>query len=129
VVVIFFCNFKPQKENIVKTKKCIKSIIITLFSLLILLYLSGCASTKQEMLDPEISNTASLVTLETRPGIDQKFILIKPNKPVASVILFAGGHGALNLSSLLSLPNLNGERKIFWLEPETCLQNMVSWWQ
>jgi hypothetical protein len=29
----------------------------------------------------------------------QAFILIKPNKPVASVILFAGDHGALGLTS------------------------------
>lgn len=38
-----------------------------------------------------------LVTLKTRPGIEQKYLLIKPDKPVASVILFAGGKGALGL--------------------------------
>ena len=32
-----------------------------------------------------------LVEIETRPGIKQKFILIKPANPVASVILFEGG--------------------------------------
>lgn len=34
-----------------KTKKCIKTILLTSFSLFLLLYLSGCASTKQGMLD------------------------------------------------------------------------------
>ena len=39
----------------------------------------------------------SLVSIETPRGVKQAFILIKPDKPVASVILFAGGHGALGL--------------------------------
>ena len=38
-----------------------------------------------------------LITLNTRDGVQQKFILMKPDKPVASVILFAGGHGMLGL--------------------------------
>ena len=42
-------------------------------------------------------NADELISLETRPGVQQKFILIQPEKPVASVILFAGGHGRLGL--------------------------------
>jgi hypothetical protein len=42
---------------------------------------------------------ASLVSIPTPRGAKQAFILIKPDKPVASVILFAGGHGALRLQS------------------------------
>jgi hypothetical protein len=34
-----------------KTKQCIKSILMTSFSILLLFYLSGCAVKKQEMLD------------------------------------------------------------------------------
>lgn len=34
-----------------KTKKFIKNILMTSFSLLLLFYLSGCTATKQEMLD------------------------------------------------------------------------------
>lgn len=41
---------------------------------------------------------SSLVSTKTPRGVTQKFILIKPEKPVASVILFAGGHGALGLT-------------------------------
>ena len=41
---------------------------------------------------------ATLVSIATPRGAKQAFILIKPAKPaVASVILFAGGHGALGL--------------------------------
>ncbi len=38
-----------------------------------------------------------LVTIVTPRGAKQAFILIKPDKPSAAVVLFAGGHGALGL--------------------------------
>jgi pimeloyl-ACP methyl ester carboxylesterase len=39
-------------------------------------------------------------TIPTRPGVTQSFVLVRPSEPpVASVVLFAGGNGALNLSS------------------------------
>lgn len=48
-----------------------------------------------------------LVTLDTRDGVQQKFILIKPDKPaVASVILFAGGKGALDLGTTFGSPSI-----------------------
>jgi pimeloyl-ACP methyl ester carboxylesterase len=43
--------------------------------------------------------TATLERIKTPRGATQAFILIKPDKPVASVILFAGGHGGLGLTS------------------------------
>jgi dienelactone hydrolase len=47
---------------------------------------------------------AKLVSIATPRGAKQAFILIKPDgKPVASVILFAGGHGALGLKSASSM--------------------------
>ena len=45
------------------------------------------------------ASTASLVSIKTPRGATQKFILIKPENPVAAVILFAGGKGALGLKS------------------------------
>jgi predicted alpha/beta-hydrolase family hydrolase len=40
-----------------------------------------------------------LRTIPTRPGVTQSFLLILPaDKPIASVILFAGAHGRLALS-------------------------------
>lgn len=43
------------------------------------------------------THAAELISLDTRQGVQQKFILMKPEKAVASVILFAGGHGMLDL--------------------------------
>jgi dienelactone hydrolase len=45
----------------------------------------------------------SLVSLKTPRGATQKFILIKPAKPAASVILFAGGAGNLRLKNAQSM--------------------------
>lgn len=50
-------------------------------------------------LAPAHAASADLVTIRTPRGVKQAFILIKPDKPVASVILFAGGNGALGLKS------------------------------
>jgi len=52
------------------------------------------------------SKAAELISYETRPGVNQSFILIKSDKPIANVILFAGGHGNLQLISLLGSPSL-----------------------
>jgi predicted alpha/beta-hydrolase family hydrolase len=46
------------------------------------------------------ANNATLVSIPTPRGV---FILIKPAHPAASVILFAGGHGALGLRSASSM--------------------------
>ena len=54
-----------------------------------------------------------LVTLETRAGVTQKFILITPQKPVAAVILFAGGKGNLDLSGAADQPVLGGGKNNF----------------
>src|SRR5262245_66445779 len=47
--------------------------------------------------------TPTLVSIQTPRGAMQAFILIKTDNPVASVILFAGGHGALGLKSASSM--------------------------
>jgi pimeloyl-ACP methyl ester carboxylesterase len=47
--------------------------------------------------------SASLVSIPTPRGITQAFILVKPDNPVASVILFPGGPGALGLTSASSM--------------------------
>ncbi len=54
-----------------------------------------------------------LVTLETRAGVTQKFILITPRSPVAAVILFAGGKGNLDLSSASGQPVLGWGKNNF----------------
>lgn len=67
----------------------------TLVRLLAVLSLVGCgAACAQE---------AGLVSLSTPRGAKQAFILIRPERPLASVILFAGGHGALGLEGKASM--------------------------
>lgn len=51
----------------------------------------------------EAHAASTLVSVKTERGTTQSFILIKPEKPVASVILFAGGHGALGLKTTSSM--------------------------
>jgi hypothetical protein len=42
--------------------------------------------------------TGDVRTIPTRPGVTQSFLLVRPAaRPVATVVLFAGGNGALNL--------------------------------
>src|SRR5258708_8925822 len=48
------------------------------------------------------ADTATLVSIPTPRGATQAFILIKPDHPVASVILFAGGGGVLGLKTASS---------------------------
>jgi hypothetical protein len=47
--------------------------------------------------------TPTLVSIQTPRGATQAFILIKVGNPVASVILFTGGYGALGLKSASSM--------------------------
>ena len=46
------------------------------------------------------AGSASIVSVSTPRGVQQAFILIKPDHPAASVILFEGGAGALRLTSV-----------------------------
>ena len=47
--------------------------------------------------------TPKLVSIQTPRGVTQAFILIEVDNPVASVLLFTGGHGALGLKSASSM--------------------------
>lgn len=46
---------------------------------------------------------ATLETISLPRGAKQSFILMKPEKPVAALLLFAGGHGSLNLTSATTM--------------------------
>ncbi len=39
-----------------------------------------------------------VIDIPTRPGVTQRFVYIEPGNPAAAVILFAGGHGGLQIS-------------------------------
>jgi pimeloyl-ACP methyl ester carboxylesterase len=56
------------------------------------------------MAGPAGAASASLASIQTPRGVKQAFILLSPaEKPKATVILFAGGHGALGLTGASSI--------------------------
>ena len=73
--------------------------LIGFFLIIFTLSLTGCMTTSTTTKTPGVKTTSALIEINTRTGVTQKFILIKPSNPKASVILFAGGHGILGLSS------------------------------
>lgn len=54
------------------------------------------------------AQTTRTVDIPTRPGVNQRFIVITPDKPKAAVILFAGGDGGLTLEADGRIPKLAG---------------------
>ena len=40
-----------------------------------------------------------VVDIPTRPGVTQRMVVLEPDKPKAAVVLFAGGHGGLQITS------------------------------
>jgi hypothetical protein len=47
-----------------------------------------------------------LIKIETRPDVTQKFLVIRPSQPVATLVLFVCGRGNLDLGSLAGTPTL-----------------------
>ena len=45
------------------------------------------------------AQTQQVVDIPTRPGVTQRMVVLEPDKPEAAVVLFAGGHGGLQISS------------------------------
>src|SRR5262245_33384251 len=68
--------------------------------------LGGCAASLQEQAGPteavpitfEEAFPARFVTTSNRAGVRQPFLLLQPQNPVASVILFTGGAGEVGIS-------------------------------
>ena len=77
------------------------------FSLLLFTHCATRPSTQ-----PASGPLSELVKLETRPGVTQKFVLLQPKNPVASVILFSGGWGKIETSSSFGKPYI-GKAKNF----------------
>jgi hypothetical protein len=49
------------------------------------------------------AQTQQVVDIPTRPGVTQRMIVLKVDNPKAAVVLFAGGHGGLQISPTGSL--------------------------
>jgi pimeloyl-ACP methyl ester carboxylesterase len=48
---------------------------------------------------PSWAQTQRVVDIPTRPGVTQRMVVLGPEKPKAAVVLFAGGHGGLQITS------------------------------
>jgi pimeloyl-ACP methyl ester carboxylesterase len=73
---------------------------IFLWTFFILFFSFGFVSNAAEIQSEEI------ITIESRPKIKQAFMLIKPQNPAASVILFAGGGGKIELGHTNGKPTI-----------------------
>jgi dienelactone hydrolase len=63
----------------------------TVKTLLSLLFLTLCVTHAQAQIAQRV------VDLPTRPGVTQRMLVLSPQHPQAAVILFAGGHGGLQI--------------------------------
>ncbi len=45
-----------------------------------------------------LAQESSVVDIPTRPGVTQRLLVVRPEAPRAAVVLFAGGHGGLQIS-------------------------------
>lgn len=52
-------------------------------------------------------NADDLITLKTRTSVEQNFLLLKPKNPLATVVLFTGGNGILDLTSTFGAVSIN----------------------
>jgi pimeloyl-ACP methyl ester carboxylesterase len=48
---------------------------------------------------PLWAQTQRVVDIPTRPSVTQRMVVVGPEKPKAAVVLFAGGHGGLQITS------------------------------
>ncbi len=87
------------------------SIITTLFVFIIILIAVFIINPNSKASSHNSAKIQSnkLVKIETRSGVTQKFIIIKPSDPVASVILFTGGKGKIGLESFSGKPTVKSK--------------------
>ncbi len=57
--------------------------------------------------------STELIEIKTRPGVKQKFVLIKPAHPVASVVFFRGGKGLFKFKNRSGKINIGQGKKFF----------------
>jgi hypothetical protein len=62
---------------------------------------------------PAIALQERLLSIPTRPGVTVRALLLQPERPVAAVILFSGGHGALRLRGPVDRPTIGWGKNNF----------------
>jgi hypothetical protein len=82
------------------------NIVILIFTFFILapIFFMGCA-TPPPSTKPAEALSSKLIKIEKRKGVTLKFILIKPENPVASVILL-DGYGSYQMGSIFGRPTI-----------------------
>jgi hypothetical protein len=100
--------YKENKMKAFRLKSIVFMLSVATFSLFLF---TSCATAPSAK--PAAGPSYELVKVDSRSGVTQKFILIKPDDPVASVILFAGGGGGLRLGSFFGKPQIQGYSRNF----------------
>jgi pimeloyl-ACP methyl ester carboxylesterase len=78
-----------------------KRMILVLVGVLLL---AGFAIAAEDE-PPEVAQ--HMVQLESRPGIFTRFILLRPQQPLGTIVLFPDGNGLLGISHVFNMPQLN----------------------
>ena len=70
-------------------------------------------------------NTESreVIKLETRSGVTQKFVLVKPSNPVAAVVLISGGKGNIGVGTSNGKPTIKYDRNFLVKSREKFAKN------
>ena len=92
-------------------KRIVYRYVISSLLLLSISALSGCTQSTNLSINRARSKqpvlTEMVVQLEPRPGVKLNVLLIKPENPIASIILFPGGPGYLGLTKTFGKPKIN----------------------
>ncbi|WP_051516793.1 alpha/beta hydrolase [Herbaspirillum sp. RV1423] len=85
----------------IKNPKKILPVLIRVFQALLLsLFLTSVVvAPAWSQANPALQFTRQVVDVPTRPGVTQRFVYLAPQRPIATVILFAGGQGGLQISA------------------------------
>lgn len=61
---------------------------------------------------PPLMAAPRLIQLETRDGIRNRLLILRPDNPVAAVILFPDGSGRLELTNIFNQPSIGHEKDV-----------------
>jgi hypothetical protein len=91
--------------------KCKIGILVLTSIMLIFPFLTGSVLASSNNAVESLST--ELIEIKTRPGVKQKFVLIKPAHPVASVIFLKGGKGLFKFKNSSGKISIGKGKKLF----------------
>ena len=97
-------------------KSLLQLLLLSLLPILISCLLFGCTTSGKSVTASDLERlgiSEKIIQIESRPGVKLKFLLIKPENPVASVILFPGGPGELKLRESFGKPQINRIKDVY----------------